>query len=228
MVKNPIPDGGYRSAKNIHNILAVSLASLVLTGASGCSVILLIGSTLITSSFPLPGITENNAAEIKAFVLLLEKIVTLKATDFPNITSGTVITDSLNTVHALAGTSLLKDSAFVSSLHSIRKLLHSLRIRLTVKWVKAHDDSHSSPFNDLADQWSGRSIDTGSSLTLTSPLQPEDISNATLPVPWHASELPPPNLTTKIAAFATMAHSAILPDGLRSSSSASAPKRGPS
>jgi hypothetical protein len=143
-------------------------------------------------------------------VLLLEKIVTLKATDFPNITSGTVITDSLNTVHALAGTSLLKDSAFVSSLHSIRKLLHSLRIRLTVKWVKAHDDSHSSPFNDLADQWSGRSIDTGSSLTLTSPLQPEDISNATLPVPWHASELPPPNLTTKIAAFVTMAHSAIL------------------
>ena len=29
MVKNPIPDGGYRSAKNIQNILAVSLASLV-------------------------------------------------------------------------------------------------------------------------------------------------------------------------------------------------------
>jgi ribonuclease HI len=192
------------------HFLAFTDGSTHESGTSGCSVILLIGDTLITSSFPLPGITENNAAEIKAFELLLKKIITLKATDFPDITNGTVITDSLNTVHALAGTSLLKDSAFVSSLHSIRKLLRSLRIRLAVKWVKAHDDSHSSPFNELADRWSGRSIQTGAPLTLTSLLQPEDISNATLPIPWHPSELPPSSLTAKITVFTTMAHSAIL------------------
>lgn len=80
--------------------------------ASGCSTIILIGDALISSSFPLPDVTENNAAEITALKNLLDQISTLKSTSFPDIISGTLITDSLNTVDALHGNSLLKEAYF--------------------------------------------------------------------------------------------------------------------
>jgi ribonuclease HI len=194
-----------------HNhFIAFTDGSTTESQTSGCSTVILVGNNIITSSFALPDIKENNAAEISAVVHLLEQITTLKSTTFPDIDSGTLITDSLNTVNALFGTSLLRDSSFIACLHSIRKLLRSLRITLTVKWVKAHDEEHSSPFNEVADLWSGRSIEDGIPLTSTTIMKPSDIADAIRPIPWHLSEIPPTSLAADVAAFKSIANSAIL------------------
>jgi hypothetical protein len=79
-----------------------------------------------------------------------------------------------------------------------------------VKWVKAHDDTHASPYNELADRWSSYSIRSGNPFTSTLPLQAQDITNATRPVEWHTSETPPRNNAAKITALKTIANAAIL------------------
>ena len=193
------------------HFLAFTDGSTSDTRESGCSTIILVGTSSITSSFYLPDIHENNAAEIKAIDLLLDQIINLKSTPaFQHLDSGTIVTDSLNTANALHGTSLLQDPTFITILHCIRKKLRTHKISLTIKWVKAHDDTRSSPYNDLADQWSSHSIPSRTPFTCTVPIQEQFIIDATRPIDWHDSELPPQTLAKKVDRFRAIADNAIL------------------
>jgi hypothetical protein len=195
---------------NTH-FLAFTDGSTLDTRESGCSTIILVGNSSITSSFYLPDIHENNAAEIKAIDLLLDQIITLKsAPPFEHIDSGTIVSDSLNTVNALRGTSLLQDPIFITIFHQIRKKLRTHKISLTIKWVKAHDETKSSPCNDLADHWSSHSISSRTPYTCTEPLQEQLVTDATRPIDWHDSEFPPQSLTKKIERLRAIADNAIL------------------
>ena len=195
---------------NTH-FVAFTDGSTLDTRESGCSTIILVGTTSITSSFYLPDIHENNAAEIEAVDRLLDQIIELKASPpFQQLASGTVITDSLNTANALHGISLLQDSLFISILHRIRKKVHTHKLSLKVKWVKAHDETRSSPYNDIADHWSSHSISNRVPYTCTEPLQGHSIADATRPVSWHESELPPWTLPKKIERLRAIADNAAL------------------
>ena len=177
---------------------------------SGCAVICLIGPVTKFSSFYLPGITENNAAELSALDLLLDIAATFKNADFPNLKTITVITDSLNCVTSTHCTSLVKDPSFVNLLHSIQKKTAANNFKIFTKWVKAHDDTNASPFNQQADAWSSRSISTQQPLTSTLPSQPSDISQATLSLPWNKAEIPPSTTKDQASLLHTIACNAIL------------------
>ena len=177
---------------------------------SGCSVICLIGDTISFSSFYLPGIQENNAAELSAFDLLLDIASSFKATDFPNLTDITIVTDSLNCVTSTHGTALVTDSAFIHLLHSIQRKATACGFKLFTKWVKAHDESNASPFNQLADDWSSRSILTKCPETHTRPIEPLDLVQAVLPLPWDTHELTPTTIQSQASLMHTITRNSIL------------------
>ena len=192
------------------HMLAFTDGSTNSDNESGCAVICLIGSVINFSSYYLPGITENNAAELSALDLLLDTAATLKNADFPNLQTITIVTDSLNCVTSTHCTSLIKDPIFVNLLHSIQKKIFANNFKIFTKWVKAHDDTNASPFNQQADQWSSRSIATKQPLTSTLPSQPLDISQATLPLPWNKAETFPSTIHDQASLLHTIASNSIL------------------
>jgi ribonuclease HI len=183
------------------------------TGACGCATVLLIGcpgdGKIITTSFFLPNIHDNNVAELQAIINAIDQAVAAKASDFPDLASITIISDSMNSVNSIQGIFLYTDPSFLTLLHKFARTLSNLKLKLSIKWVKAHDDGNS-PFNELADTWADRSIAEQQQLTETTPLTPEDVARATLPIPWHDSEAPPQDAIAIIRRFQTIAKNAIL------------------
>ncbi len=182
-------------------------------GACGCATVLLIGcpgeGKLITTSFFLPHIHDNNVAELQAIIKVIDQTVALKASDFPDLASVTIISDSMNSVNSIQGTFLYKDPSFLTLLHQLSRTLSTLKLKIFIKWVKAHDEGRS-PFNELADTWADRSISEQQQLTETALLTLEDVARATLPIAWHDSEAPPLDAMNFIRRFKTIAQNAIL------------------
>jgi hypothetical protein len=191
-----------RPPSNTH-LLAFTDGSTSEAKQSGCAVICLIGGIVRSSSFYLPGITENNAAELSAINLLIDIASEFKRSDFPDLSEITVITDSLNCVSATHGISLVKEPTFISLLHNIQNKLAANNFKLFTKWVKAHDDTNASPYNQLADEWACKSIPTKQTFTVTTPTQAHNITQATLPLPWNASEIPPQDQTSTLQTIAS-------------------------
>ena len=182
-------------------------------GLCGCATVLLIGvpadGRVVTSSFFLPDVKENNAAELQAILNVIDQAITLKTSHFPDLDSITIVSDSMNSVKSIQGTFLLTDPVFLTLLHQLLRMLSSYKFKIFVKWVKAHDDG-KSPFNELADTWADRSIAERHMLTNTMPLTQEDVDKATLPIAWHDSEAPPVDTVGLIRRFNLIAKNAIL------------------
>ena len=198
-----------RPPSNTH-LLAFTDGSTSDEKQSGCSVICLIGGIVRSSSFYLPGITENNAAELSAIDHLIDIAAAFKRSDFPDLTDVTIVTDSLNCVSATHGISLVKDPSFISLLHSINNKTASNGLQVFTKWVKAHDETNASPYNQIADEWSSRSIATKQPFTVTALAQAHDITQATLPLPWNDAELPPSKLLDQCSRLQSIASNCIL------------------
>ncbi len=182
-------------------------------GACGCATVLLIGcpgdGKVITTSFFLPNAHDNNVAELHAIINVIDQAVAAKASDFPDLDSVTIISDSMNCVNSIQGIFLYTDPSFLTLLHQLSRTLSNVKLKIFIKWVKAHDDGNS-PFNELADTWADRSIAEQRQLTETTPLTTEDVARATLPIAWHDSEAPPQDAIDIIRRFQTIAKNAIL------------------
>ena len=182
-------------------------------GLCGCATVLLVGvpgdGRVDTSSFFLPAVKENNAAELQAILNVIDQAVTLKTSHFPDLDSITIISDSMNSVKSIHGTFLLTDPVFLTLLHQLVRMFSSHKFKIFLKWVKAHDDG-KSPFNELADAWADRSIAERQPLTNTMPLTQEDVDKAILPIAWHDSEAPPADTVGIIRRFNLIAKNAIL------------------
>ena len=198
-----------RPPSNTH-LLAFTDGSTSDEKQSGCAVICLIGDIVRSSSFYLPGITENNAAELSALDHLMDIATAFKQTDFPDLTDITIVTDSLNCVAATHGTSLIQDPSFISLLHTINNKVIANGFKLFTKWVKAHDESNASPYNQIADEWSSKSILSKQPSTVTVQTQAHNITEATLPLPWNKAELPPSKLRDQCSLLHSITSNCIL------------------
>jgi ribonuclease HI len=207
------PDPYTPPAPSKTHLFAFTDGSKTEDGLCGCSTILLIGvpgeGNIISSSFYLPQVKDNNVAELQAIANVIDQAATMKASTFPDIDSVTIVSDSLNCVKSAQGTFLITDSSFLTIFHQLARTLSSLKVKLFIKWVKAHD-AGNSPFNELADSWANRSIREQQTLTQTSALTQEDVTNATLPIAWGDSEAPPQDSVDIVRSFRLIAKNAIL------------------
>jgi ribonuclease HI len=106
------------------------------TGACGCATVLLIGcpgdGKIITTSFFLPHVHDNNAAELQAIINVIDQAIALKASDFPDLASITIISDSMNSVNSIQGIFLYTDPGFLTLLHRLSRTLSTLKINMKI------------------------------------------------------------------------------------------------
>jgi ribonuclease HI len=207
------PDPYTPPAPSKTHLLAFTDGSKTEDGLCGCATILLIGvpgeGHIISSSFYLPQVKDNNVAELQAIVNVIDQAIIMKTSTFPDLDSVTIVSDSLNCVKSAQGTFLITDSSFLTLFHQLARTLSSTKIKLFLKWVKAHD-SGTSPFNERADSWADRSITEKQPLTETSSLTQEDVMTATMPIAWGDSEAFPQDNADIIRSFRLIAKNAIL------------------
>ncbi len=211
--KPPPPPPFVPAAPSNTHLLCFTDGSKTDSGACGCATVLLIGcpgeGDIITTSFFLPNVHDNNVAELQAIINAIDQAIAFKASDFPDLDSITIISDSMNSVNSIQGTFLYTDPSFLTLLHQLSRTLSTLKLKIVIKWVKAHDEGRS-PFNELADTWADRSIAERQQLTETTPLTLAEVTRATLPIAWHDSEAPPQDAIDYIRRFQTTSKNAIL------------------